>query len=154
MDPSSQHASVESRLYKGRAPVNHASLGATAYSAERNHAADYGEPETNYYLDRDPWYTQSQSGRPCPEAACKYCTTMPRSAPMSNAIIEPARPVLTAPGEESTIPGARRHLVPLDAPDVALRGQRLLAYGERLRREEAEAVNPAAGCARHPARPR
>ncbi len=26
--------------------------------------------------------------------------------------------------------GAQRHLVPLDAPDVALRGQRLLAYGE------------------------
>ncbi len=64
------------------------------------------------------------------------------------------RPVLTVPGEEGTIRGARRHPVPLDAPDVALRGQRLLAYGERLRREEAEAVNPAAGRARHPARPR
>ncbi len=31
--------------------------------------------------------------------------------------------------------------------------QRLLAYGERLRREEAEAVNPEAGRACHPARP-
>ena len=40
------------------------------------------------------------------------------------------------------------------APDVALRGQRLLAYGERLRREEAETGNPGAGRARHPARPR
>ncbi len=29
--------------------------------------------------------------------------------------------------------GAQRHPVPLDAPDVALQGQRLLAYGERLR---------------------
>ncbi len=38
--------------------------------------------------------------------------------------------------------------------DVALWGQRLLAYGERLWREEIEAVNPAAGRARHPARPR
>ncbi len=68
-DPASQRTSDESRLYRGRAPVNHTSLGAMAYSAERNHAADYGEPETNYYVDRDPWYTQSQSGRPCPEAA-------------------------------------------------------------------------------------
>ncbi len=52
------------------------------------------------------------------------------------------------------IRGARHHQVPLDAPDVALRGQRLLAYRERLRREETEAVNPAAGRACHPARPR
>ncbi len=72
---------------------------------------------------------------------------------MPNAVIEPARPVLTMPGVEGTIHGARRHPVPLDAPDVALQGQRLLVYRERLRREEAEAVNPAAGCARHPARP-
>ncbi len=36
--------------------------------------------------------------------------------------------------------GAQRHPVPLDAPDVVLRGQRLLAYGERLRREEAEII--------------
>ncbi len=79
---------------------------------------------------------------------------MPRSAPTPNAVIEPTRPKVTAPGEESAICGARRHPVPLDAPDIALRGQRLLAYGERLRREEAEVVNPAAGCARHPARPR
>ncbi len=50
--------------------------------------------------------------------------------------------------------GTRCQPVPLDAPDVALRGQRLLAYGERLRREEAETGNPGAGRARHPARPR
>ncbi len=36
--------------------------------------------------------------------------------------------------------GAQRHTVPLDAPDVALRGQRLLAYGERVRGEEAEII--------------
>ncbi len=57
---------------------------------------------------------------------------MPRSVPVPNAMIEPARPILAAPGEESTIHGAGRHPVPLDAPDVVLRGQRLLAYGERL----------------------
>ncbi len=79
---------------------------------------------------------------------------MPRSAPVPNAVIEPTRPVLTTPMEEGAIRGAKRHPVPLDTPSVALRGQRLLAYGERLRQEEAEAVNPAAGCARYPARPR
>ncbi len=151
---SSQCASDELRSYRERAPVNHASVGAPAYSAERNHAADYGEPKTNYYADRDPWYTQSQSGRPCPGAVWGYCTAMPRGASAPNAMIEPTQPVLTAPGEEGTIRGVRHHPGPLDAPDVALRGQRLLAYGERLRREETESVNPAAGRAHHPARPR
>ncbi len=49
--------------------------------------------------------------------------------------------------------GAQHHPVPLDAPDVALRGQRLMAYGKRLCREETdiEVVEP--GCAHHPARP-
>ncbi len=36
--------------------------------------------------------------------------------------------------------GAQPHPVPLDAPDIALRGQRLLAYGERLRSKEAEII--------------
>ncbi len=145
MDPASQRASDESRLYRERAPAQHASVSATAYGAERSHAVDYGEPETDYYVDRDPWYTQSQSGRPCPEAVWGHRTAMPRSAPAPNAVIAPARPVLTAPGEEDRIRGATRHPVPLDAPDVALRGQRQLAYGERLRREETEPVNHAAG---------
>ncbi len=78
MDPPSQRASDESRSYREHAPVNHASIGATAYSAERSHAADYGEPETNYYVDRDPWYTQSLSGRPCPEAVWGHRTVMSR----------------------------------------------------------------------------
>ncbi len=34
---------------------------------------------------------------------------------------------------------SQRQPVPLDAPDVALRGQRLMAYEERLRREERRA---------------
>ncbi len=152
MDPSSQRASDELRPYRERGPVNHANVGATAYSAGRSHAADYDEPKTNYYVDRDLWYTHTQSGRPCPEAVWGYRTAMPRSAPAPSAVIEPMRSVLTAPGEEGMIRGARRHPVPLDAPDVALRGQRLLAYGEQLRWEEAEVVNPAAGHARHPER--
>ena len=153
-DPSSQRASEEPRLYRERAPVNHVSSSTSVYSAERSHATDYGEPEASYYVDRDPWYTQSQSGRPCPETVWGYRTTMPRSVPAPNAMMEPARPILVAAGEESMIHGAGRHPVPLDASDVTLWGQRLLAYGERLRLEEGEAVNPAAGRARHPARPR
>ncbi len=117
MDPASQRANEESRSYRERAPVNHASVGATVYSAERSHAADYGEPENNYYADRDPWCTQSQSGRPCREAVWGHRTVMSRSAPMPNAMFEPVQPVLTAPGEEGTILGAR-HKVPLDAPTV------------------------------------
>ncbi len=41
----------------------------------------------------------------------------------------------------------QRHLVPLDTPDVALRGQRLLGYGDRLRHKEAEII-------KEPGRPR
>ncbi len=47
---------------------------------------------------------------------------MPRSVPAPDAEIELSRPDVTAPGEEGACPGARRHPVPLDAPDVALGG--------------------------------
>ncbi len=40
---------------------------ATLYSAERSRTEDYGQPEAKYYVDREPWYTQSKLGRPCPE---------------------------------------------------------------------------------------
>ncbi len=73
---------------------------------------------------------------------------------MSRNVPEPDQPNFTVPGEEDASHGARHQPVPLDAPDVALRGQRLLAYGERLRRKEIEAGNPGAGRARPPARPR
>ncbi len=154
MDPSSQRARDHPRLYRERAPVNHASSGVTAYDTERNHVADYGEPEADCYTHRDPWYTQSQSGRPCPETVWGYRTAMSRSLPVPNDVIEPNRPNVAASGEESALRGTGRYPVPLDAQDVALWGQRLLAYEERLWREETEAVNPAAGCERNPARPR
>ncbi len=154
MNPSSQCTRDESRLYRERAPVNHASSGATMYGTERNHAADYDEPETDCYIDRDPWYTQSQSGRPCPEIVWGYRTAMSSSVPTPNAVIEPTRPNVAGPGEDRTFHVAGHHLVPLDAPDIALWGQRLLAYGVRLRWEESEAVIPAVGHTRHPARPR
>ena len=65
MDPSSQRKKDESRLYRECNPANQARASATLYSAERGHVADYGEPEADYYVDRDHWYTQSQPGRPC-----------------------------------------------------------------------------------------
>ncbi len=41
--------------------------------------------------------------------------------------------------EEDDYSRSQRQPVPLDVPDVALRGQRLMAYEERLRREEGRA---------------
>ncbi len=73
---------------------------------------------------------------------------------MSREVPEPDRHSVPAPREDDMSQGARRQQVPLDAPDVVLRGQRLLAYGDRLRREEVETGNPGAGRACHPARPR
>ena len=148
LDSSSLRACDEPRLYRERVPVTNASSGVTMHEVDRSCAADYGEPEMDGYIVRDPWHTQSQSGRPCPETVWGYRAAMSRNVP------EPDRANVAAPKEESASQGARRQPVPLDAPDVALRGQRLLAYGERLRREEAETGNPGAGCACHPARPR
>ncbi len=90
MDPSSQCTSDESRLYREHAPANHVSTSATAYGTGRSHTVDYGEPETNYYIGRDPWYAQSQSGRPCREAVWGHRTAMSRSAPVPNGVTEPA----------------------------------------------------------------
>ncbi len=73
---------------------------------------------------------------------------------MSRSVPEPDRVSAAAPREENVSQGVRRQPVPLDAPDVALRGQRLQAYEETFWGEEVEAGNPGAGCARHPARPR
>ncbi len=57
------------------------------------------------------------------------------------AILDPPNP------DGDGYSGAQRHPVPLDAPDVALWDQRLLAYGERLRREEAEIIpEPGRAC--------
>ncbi len=51
-----------------------------------------------------------------------------------NVTATPADPM---PLKEDCRYGAQRYPVPLDALDVALRGQRLLGYGERLCRDEA-----------------
>ncbi len=73
---------------------------------------------------------------------------MPRSVPVPNAMTEPARPVPTGSGEESSLRGTGRHPVPLDAPDVALQGQRLLAYGEREVARGSRETNARAPCSR------
>ncbi len=145
LNSSSLRACDEPRLYGERVPATNASSGVTTYGVDRSCAADYGEPEMDGYIARDPWYTQSQSGRPCPETVWGYRTAISSNVPESD------RANVVAPREENAFQGARRQPVPLDAPDVALRGQRLLAYGERLRREEAETGNPGAGRARHSA---
>ena len=126
LDNSSLRACDESRLYRERAPVTNASSGVTAYGVERSCAADYSELEADGYVARDPWHAQSHLGRPCPEAVWGYRTATSREEP------EPDRCAVPPPREEDASRGARRQQVPLDAPDVALRGQRLLAYGERL----------------------
>ncbi len=66
------------------------------------------------YIVRDPWYTQSQLGRPCPEAVWGYRTTTSRNVPESD------RANATARREENAFQGARCQSVPLDAPDAAL----------------------------------
>ncbi len=70
VNTSSWRACDEPRSYRDRAPVTNTSSGATMYGAERNYTADYSEPEVDGCIVRDPWLTQSQSGRPCPEAVC------------------------------------------------------------------------------------
>ncbi len=65
LNTSSWRACDEPRLYRERAPVTNANSGATMYGAERSCAADYGEPEVDGCIVRDPWSTQPQSGRPC-----------------------------------------------------------------------------------------
>ncbi len=147
LDTSSLRACDEPRLYQERAPVTNASSGVTTYGVERSCTTDYGEPEADGYIARDPWYTQSHPGRPCPETMWGYRTAMSRDVP------DPDRHAVPAHRDEDASQGARRKQVPLDAPDVALRGERLLAYGERLCQEEVETGNSGAGRAHHPARP-
>ncbi len=65
LDSSSLRACDEPRLYRERAPVAHTSSGVMTYGIDRSCTTEYGEPEIDGYIARDPWYTQSQSGRPC-----------------------------------------------------------------------------------------
>ncbi len=102
LDSSRLRACDEPRLYRERAPVTNASSGVTTYGVDRSCTADYSEPEIDGYIARDPWYTQSQSGRPCPETVWGHRTAMSRNVP------ELDRPNVTVPGEEDASHGARR----------------------------------------------
>ncbi len=113
------------------------------------HTSDVRTP--HYYAARDPWYTQLHSNIPCLEAVCGNRMAAHRIVPVMSATSAPGDP---APAEGAPCYGARHRPVTLDTPDVALRGQRLMAYGERLRWDEAEIASTDPGCARHPARPR
>ncbi len=86
------------------------------------------DPEHDCYGSRDPWYTQSQTSRPTFDVVwgSQQSQLMTATGISAAATSDPDRD-----GYLRT-----HHPVPLDAPDVALRGQRLMAYGERLRREE------------------
>ncbi len=139
----------ESRTYRVRQPENWASASASHSSTVQSHTEECGEPEIDYYAARDPWYTQPQSNRPFLETVWVNRMAAPRIAPVMSAVSASVDPA-TAEGDPCY--AGRRRPVPLDAPDVALRGQRLLAYGERLQREEAEVaiVEPGRTC--HPAR--
>ncbi len=103
LDSSSWRACDEPRLYRERAPVTNASSGVTPYGTDRSCTADYGEPEIDGYLARDPWNTQSQSGRPCPETVWGYRTSntaMSRGVQQCPLVyLSRSEPMLLRPGK-------------------------------------------------------
>ena len=92
---------------------------------------DCCEPEGDCYSSRDPWYTQSQTSRPTYDVVWGSQQSRPVTATGMSAA--------AAWHPERDYSRSQRHPVPVDAPDAALRGQRLMAYEERLRREEGRA---------------
>ena len=68
---------------------------------------------------------QSQMSRPTYDVVWGSQQSRPKTATGMSATA-PLNP------EGNDYPRTQGHPVPLDAPDVALRGQRLMAYGERL----------------------
>ena len=92
---------------------------------------DCCEPKNDCYSSRDPWYTQSQTSRPTYDMVWDSQQSRPVTATGMNA-------ASAWYPEGNDYSRNQRHPVPLDAPDVALRGQRLMAYEERLRREEGQ----------------
>ncbi len=108
------------------------------------------EPEIDYYASRDSWYTQSQANRPCLDTVWGHQIAGPMTVTGMSAAVALAEPPHR---NNDSHQGAQRHPIPLDAPDVALKGQRLLVYGERLHHKEAGIVSAEPGRARPTARP-
>ncbi len=124
----------QSRPFRLRHPADRAGVNATIASAAYGGTDECCDPDSDYYTTRDSRYTHSQLNRPTFDIVWGSQTSQPPTATgmsAAAAISEPPNPD----------DGAQRHPVPLDAPDVALRGQRLLTYGEkRLCREEAGTI--------------
>ncbi len=131
-DRSQQSRYGESRPFRLGHPVGRAGASATVTSATYGETDDCCEPEGECYSSRDPWYTQSQTSRPTYDVVWGS----QQSRPMTDTGMSAAA---TWHPEGNNYSRTERHPVPLDAPDVALRGQRLMAYEERLRREEGQA---------------
>ncbi len=116
-------------------------LVSTITSAAYEGTDECCDPDGHYYVSRDPWYTQSQTNRPTFDVMRGSQPSRPMTATEINAAAATSDP------DGDGYSGAQRHPVCLDVPDVTLQGQRLLAYGERLRREEAENIQePGRAC--------
>ncbi len=130
----------ETRPFRLGHPVGHAGPSATVTRATYEETEDCCEPEGDCYSSRDPWYTQSQTSRPTYDVVWGSQQSRPRTATGTSA-------AATWQIEGDDYSRSQRHPVPLDALDVALQGQRLMAYEERLRREGGR-VNQETGRAR------
>ncbi len=74
----------ETRPYRVQFLMDHVS--AAISSAVRSRTEDCYEHETEYYASRDPWYTQSQSNRPCLNSGWGTQMTVPRAFPVMSAM--------------------------------------------------------------------
>ncbi len=111
--------------------MGRAGASATVTRATYGETDECCEPEDDCYGSQDPWYTQSQTSRPRYDVV--WGSQQPR--PMTATGMS-ATAALNPEGNDYS--RTQRHPVPLDAPDIALQGQRLMAYEERLRREKGQ----------------
>ncbi len=125
-DRSQQSRYGETRPFRLGHPAGHAGASATVTRATYGVTEDCCEPEGDCYSSRDPWYTQSQTSRPTYDVVWGSQQTRPVTAMGMSA-------AAAWQSEGDDYSRSQRQPVPLDAPDVALRGQRLMAYEERLR---------------------
>ena len=130
-DRSQQSRYGESRPFRLGHPAGCAGASATVTHATYGETDDCCEPKGDCYSSQGPWYTQSQTGRPTYDVVwgSQQSRLMTATGMSAAATWHP---------ERDDCSRTQRHPVPLDAPDVALRGQRLMAYEERLRREEGQ----------------
>ncbi len=126
---SQQSRYGEIRPFRLGHPAGRSGASATVNRATYEETEDCCEPEGYCYSSRNPWYTQSQTSWPTYDVVWGSQQSRPVTATGMSA-------AAAWQPEGDNYSRSQRQLVPLDAPDVALRGQRLMAYEERLRREE------------------